>query len=506
MTTYEAGQSATIDIPANAQYTISTTDDAYVDIIAGVNGAGTSDRLFGNRKSKVYGPWGVTARITVRSIAGTVTVDDRVDRPVTATTNLTGGIELSGIIGSLPISAQSGIGRLGTSSVSHCGTGVPTGTTGANPAATMWQETLMLPCGVDAVQICPLINAVDASLATGLLGYVQTSDLSGTGADLKNPYLGGVAQTMQQVTWGGANSPVFSNAASVNNLSGVWSDWIPVVNTGAAPSYLILRRYYPAGFTANLGFYNVNAQAGRVSALQALGSNALYGYNGSNVGASNSAAIAVTGSAMPCLVRFASRKRVLSIGVYGDSTRQGWYSNGVVAASERYAASRSLAGKPTASNNRAITNQTGALYLSRLKADIANGDTFDVLVWQVASPNDGYSADISRQQISRAHEAIRIAESIGASIVLDGPYPMTASNPSASVSTVVNNAKAFCEDMHRVRPGIISALYDSLHDPVYYGKWIPGYNNAGDGLHQNEVATTDVILPSLSAAIDLSII
>ena len=50
MTTYAAGQSATIDIPANAQYTISTTDDAYVDIIAGVNGAGTSDRLFGNRR------------------------------------------------------------------------------------------------------------------------------------------------------------------------------------------------------------------------------------------------------------------------------------------------------------------------------------------------------------------------------------------------------------------------------------------------------------------------
>lgn len=93
MTTYAAGQSATIDIPANAQYTISTTDDAYVDIIAGVNGAGTSDRLFGNRKLKVYGPWSVTARIAVRSIAGTVTVDSAISAPVTATTNLTGRIK-----------------------------------------------------------------------------------------------------------------------------------------------------------------------------------------------------------------------------------------------------------------------------------------------------------------------------------------------------------------------------------------------------------------------------
>ena len=69
-----AGQSATIDIPAGMPCYVSTTQDAYVDLVAGAPGSGyTSDRLVGGRAGKLYGPWTTPAKITIRSALGTAT-------------------------------------------------------------------------------------------------------------------------------------------------------------------------------------------------------------------------------------------------------------------------------------------------------------------------------------------------------------------------------------------------------------------------------------------------
>lgn len=69
-----AGQSATIDIPAGMPCYVSSTQDAYVDLVSGAPGAGyTSDRLAGNRLGKLFGPWTVAAKITIRCILGTAT-------------------------------------------------------------------------------------------------------------------------------------------------------------------------------------------------------------------------------------------------------------------------------------------------------------------------------------------------------------------------------------------------------------------------------------------------
>lgn len=69
-----AGQSATIDIPAGMPCYVSTTQDAYVDLVAGAPGSGyTSDRLVGGRAGKLYGPWTTPAKITIRSVLGTAT-------------------------------------------------------------------------------------------------------------------------------------------------------------------------------------------------------------------------------------------------------------------------------------------------------------------------------------------------------------------------------------------------------------------------------------------------
>ena len=390
-----------------------------------------------------------------------------------------------------------------TSDISHSGAGAFNIFSGGTKSNTLWCETLMIPTGIDAVQICPLNNVADVSTYTGILAYVQTSDLSGAGSDLKNPYFSGAVQSMQQVTWAGGNSPTFPSGAAAQLPNGPWSDWIPVVNTGNnGPSYLLLRVWYPNTVAAGGGYMMVNQQGGRVAKLQALGSNGFYGTAASNVGASNSASLSSAGAAMPILVRFATRKKLVSVGQYGDSTRQGYYGDGIVAAAERYAIARSLAGKPTAISNRGITGQTTTQYLARLQSDIAAGEKFDVLIWQVASPNDGFSAAVSATQINNAHAAIRIAEQIGAKIVLDGPFPMTATTPTANQSLVVNNAKAFCQAMDKIRPGITSIFYDELHMQNAYGRWISSYNQSGDGLHENELAITSVILPNMTAGLD----
>ena len=507
MATFNAGDMFTVNLGTDDRLTIDGAG-SYACTLA--NGTTTTGTLTGRQ---YLGAFQQSATIVITATSGgsystsfqrdlTDHLEDHMGMAAAGTNLAAHALEHAGM-GALQMSKGLVTPVKRTSSIAHSDIATLTTTTGGAVAGTLYAQTIMLPCGVDAVQVAPLTNNTAAAGYPGVLGYVQTSDASGSGSDLKNPYLAGAVQAMQQLTWGGANSPTFPTPANANIAVGPWSDWIPVNNTGSnSPSYLITRFWYPAGLAAGGGYNAVNSQGGRSAEMTALGAGSFYGYALSNVGASNSASLTSGNAALPVLVRFAAQKRVISIAQYGDSTRQGWYGNGVVAAVERYGISKSLAGTPVAVTNRGWSGQTSSQYLARLIADVAAGDRFDVLIWQVASPNDGFSAAISQQQIANAHAAIRIAESIGAHIILDGPYPVTASAPTGNHTLVVKNAKAFCLAMSGVRPGISAITYDALHQAGAYGQWVSAYNNGGDGLHQNELATTSVILPNVTAALN----
>jgi lysophospholipase L1-like esterase len=384
-----------------------------------------------------------------------------------------------------------------SSAVSNSWLGTDTQFSGGSRASTCWQITVPLPCGVDSVQICPTADVADVSSYTGVKYSVQATD----GTDTMNPHPG---KTMVAVTFAGAASPTFPSGASGYLPAGQWSDWIPVQNTGAAPCALIVRGWYPAGVAAGGGYASGAAVNGvtwaqKMAALGAFGQ--LY-YAGSDKTADNGAAMTILTASMPVMVRIATRKRVPSIWLFGDSTRQGWYADGRVSAVDRWAISESAAGRPTAGSTLGITGQTTTQYLARLKALVAAGDRCDVLVWQVASPNNGLTdSALLAAQIGHAHEAIGIAAKMDARVILDGPFPMATGTPSAAILGIVSGARQFCNDMNGVRSGITSCLYEGLHDPANYGAWVTAYNYSNDGLHPNELATTSVILPQLSAAL-----
>jgi hypothetical protein len=74
MTTVSAGSSAIIDVTIGQKIAVSTTGEAYVDIVSGALGAGySSKRLADNVLSQVFGPYGTATRLQVRAIAGTAT-------------------------------------------------------------------------------------------------------------------------------------------------------------------------------------------------------------------------------------------------------------------------------------------------------------------------------------------------------------------------------------------------------------------------------------------------
>lgn len=380
-------------------------------------------------------------------------------------------------------------------------TGSFTSLAGATKGNAMWASTVWMPCGVDAVRIGLMNNATDVSTYNGILCYAQTTD----GSDLMNPRQGATQLAMQLVTFGGANNPTFVNAPAAAAPNIVWSDWIPVVNTGVnAPSWLIIRTWYPSGVAAGGGFYAANAFGSRVSVLASLGAPAAYYTAATNVGPGTNSAMTASNAVLPVVVQMATRKAVPCVWMYGDSTRQGYYSDGVVSAAERYGIASTLAGRPVSADSRAISGQTTAEYLRRLRAAVAAGERCDVLVYQVASPNDGFVlGTTSAAQIARAQEAISLARQMGAHIILDGPFPMTATAPTAAQSEVVTNARAFCNDMAAAAlPYVSSCLYEGLHDGSNYGKWDATYNQGGDGLHGNTAGMTTVILPALTAALD----
>lgn len=399
--------------------------------------------------------------------------------------------------GSFGFSASGGL-----SDQSHGSLATPS-SGGASKANTLWQETMWIPCGVEAVSIRLPQNVVDTSTYTNILAYVQTSDASGSGSNFANPYMAGVAQTMQSVTWaGGSASPTFTNAPDTNTPVGPWSDWIPVNNTGLNTiSYLIIRQWWPAGVAAGGGYMTTNVLGGRYVKLAALGAGGLTGTAASNVGASNSATIAPSGAGLLAQVRFATQKRVRVVTAYGDSTTQGFYASGTVSTYERYALSSSLAGTPVAFTNRGASGQTSAQYYNRLVQDVAAGEKFDVIIYRIASVNDTASAAMSQSQISQAHGVLRIAKAMGALVIFEGPMPFTAGTPSANQLLCATNAKNWALNVVSNRPAIGYISYDDLHDATSYGKWNPTYNYTGDGLHPNELGITTVCLPAVTTAL-----
>jgi len=74
MPTVSQGASATVDIAIGQKLSVSTTGEAYVDIVAGPIGAGyTSKRVLNG--AMTFGPYGVAAKVRVRAVSGTATYE-----------------------------------------------------------------------------------------------------------------------------------------------------------------------------------------------------------------------------------------------------------------------------------------------------------------------------------------------------------------------------------------------------------------------------------------------
>ncbi len=396
-----------------------------------------------------------------------------------------------------------------TSGVSHGALSTYNTFAGAFKGNTNWVSVEDLPCGVDFVQVGITCDVADPSTYTNVRLYAQTTDLSGglTDAIRQNPYLGGVAQSMLPVTFGGANSPTFP-AGAAQLPTEIWSDPLAVNNTGLnALSWLILKQYYPSGVASGGGFVNVNLYGGRSLNVGLAGSYSFYGaYVGPNVSGDASTNIAVSTAALPTKIRFGTRLRLPALWHLADSTGQGYKSFGCIPYSERYARSRSLAGRPVAYTGMSVQGQTAEQFYARFEAAVNAGGRCDHVVWRVGTANDGiasgYSAATAMRAIMFAHRAILLADRIGATITFEGPLPVTTGAPTAGMTAWLNTIRAFCVEMDGSRPGISSVLYDRLHDSAAYGRWVAAYNEGGDGLHESELGTTEVLVPDFTSHMD----
>ena len=397
-----------------------------------------------------------------------------------------------------------------TSDISISGIGTYVTFNGASKAGTTWSETKWLPCGVDSVRIALFNDALAADFATyNANGGVKVTVQATESASLINPTLSAVLQAMIPVTFGGATSPVYSANPAADQTAAtfapvmIWSDWIPVNNTGVnSPSYLIVRVYYPTGVTGNCGYFASVQLGGRVAKIQALGANAFIGAGATDHTTDTAWSGSPGTSALPTVAQFATRRKVTSIVQYGDSTRQGYYSDGIVESVERYGIAKTLAGTPISVTNRSITSATSPQYFAHFMADVAKGETWDVIVWQHCTVNDVASAANSQIQINQTHEVLRQAKKMGAKVLIDGPYPFVAGTPTGAQTTAYLNARTFCLAMDAPVGYIKSVTYDGLCITVPSAQWLASYNYTGDGLHPNELAMNNYILPQKTAALD----
>jgi lysophospholipase L1-like esterase len=100
MTTVNQGAELVLDLGPNDAYRVTVADggDAYVDLVSGAPGSPTSSpRLRAPTTSRVFGPYGVSARIRVRSIAGITDVANfRPSSPVVTNTETGAPEDLKG--------------------------------------------------------------------------------------------------------------------------------------------------------------------------------------------------------------------------------------------------------------------------------------------------------------------------------------------------------------------------------------------------------------------------
>ncbi len=415
------------------------------------------------------------------------------------TTNLSQPLALTALTNAIVTAGGASISsqKSSTSDISISGLGTLTSFSGSTKGGITWQQTMWLPTGIDSVRIALLSDIADVSTYTGVKASVQCTD----GNNLDNPSIGGVLQTFTQVTFGGAPNPIFVAGSTVLPVP-IWSDWMPVTNAGSNPCYLIVRVWYPGTVAAGGGFARNDQQGGRQVELQALGANGVLRFLGADATNNNAAAVASTALTMPVITHIASQINIPSIVQYGDSTRQGYYVNGLVEGVERYGILRTIAGKPTAVSNRGVNGQTCAQYYARFAQDVANGETWNVIIWQVASVNDGASTAITQQDLVYAHAVIRAAKAMGAHIILDGPYPFSAATPSANQNAAYLAVRTFCLQMAAQESYIHAIVYDGLSQNAPTAQWVAALNNAGDGAHPNELAMNSVIYPAKSAAIN----
>lgn len=77
MTTVTQGSQQTVSLTPDQLIKVSTAGEAYVDLVSGIPGSPySSDRLKDNVTSRIYGPFGVDAKIRIRAITGNAEFKD----------------------------------------------------------------------------------------------------------------------------------------------------------------------------------------------------------------------------------------------------------------------------------------------------------------------------------------------------------------------------------------------------------------------------------------------
>lgn len=202
MTTVNQGAELVLDLGPNDAYRVTVADggDAYVDLVSGAPGSPTSSpRLRAPTTSRVFGPYGVSARIRVRSIAGITDVANfRPSSPVVTNTETGAPEDLKGS----PVSADGILPRADTQfpaeRVSMSATGGVCGApcqierircvTGTSVALTVYEGaasttttllTATLSAGEEASIATPIraINGVRAVFASGSFDFYISQEV-----------------------------------------------------------------------------------------------------------------------------------------------------------------------------------------------------------------------------------------------------------------------------------------------------------------------------------------
>lgn len=207
MPTISQGSEQILNLAADEAYQVSVSDggDAYVDLLSGAPGAPfASPRLNGPTGTKIFGPYGVPARIRIRSVAGVATYSPFV-QPEAVTRE---GSTLSGA------SAGAVIGTAGASPAN------PTAAMGDSITHQNNYKTTPSAISVSSSVVTLTVNAHGQATGNGIriTGYTQTEfngDFTLTRIDANNiSYT--LAQAPTTTTPSGTGYVAFSTLAANN--------------------------------------------------------------------------------------------------------------------------------------------------------------------------------------------------------------------------------------------------------------------------------------------------